>query len=221
MKVMQIKMNKTLLRLVILAVVLAGIAAVVIYRDQLNAEVLEQWVNDLGALGPLVFIAIYAIGTVIFFPGSVITLAGGALFGPVWGTVYNLVGATIGATAAFLISRYLAGDWAEEKSGGRVKQLKKGVEAEGWHFIAFVRLVPLFPFNVLNFALGLTRIKLSHYVVTSFICMLPGTFAYTYLGYVGREAAAGGHGLIQKSLIALAALAVVAFIPRFIKRLKK
>ncbi|WP_461483243.1 VTT domain-containing protein [Porticoccus sp.] len=214
-------MHKTLLRIFILGLVVAGIAAAVIYRDALSAEALEHWVADFGAAGPLVFMLIYAVGTVLFLPGSVITLAGGALFGPVWGTLYNLTGATLGATLAFLIARYLAGDWVEQKSGGRIKQLKNGVETEGWRFVAFVRLVPLFPFNVLNYALGLTRISLSHYVIASYLCMLPGALAYTYLGYAGREAITGGEGMIQKGLLALALLAVVAFLPRLIAKLRE
>jgi len=158
---------------------------------------------------------------VFFLPGSALTLAGGALFGPVWGTLYNLTGATLGATLAFLVARYLASGWVEKKTGGRLKQLKEGVEGEGWRFVAFVRLVPLFPFNLLNYALGLTRIKLSHYVLATYVCMLPGALAYTYLGYAGREAVAGGEGLIQKGMLALALLALVAFLPRLIGRLRQ
>jgi len=150
-----------------------------------------------------------------------LTLAGGSLFGPVLGTFVNLTGATLGATIAFLISRYLASDWVEEKSGGRLKRLKEGVESEGWRFVAFVRLVPIFPFNLLNYALGLTRIRLLHYVIASYLCMLPGAIAYTYLGYAGREAVAGGEGLIQKGLLALALLAAVAFLPRMIAHFRR
>ena len=95
----------------------------------------------------------------------------------------------------------------------------EGVEAEGWRFVAFVRLVPLFPFNLLNYTLGLTRIRLFHYVVTSFVCMLPGAIAYTYLGYAGRNAVTGGEGTIRNILLASGFIAVVAFLPGFIKRL--
>ena len=214
-------MTKSLLRLLVLGLVLAGIAVAVIYRDSLNAAALEQWVAGFGAAGPLVFMLLYALGTVLFLPGSVITLAGGAIFGPLWGTVYNLTGATLGALLAFLIARYLAADWVERRAGGRVARLKQGVEGEGWRFVAFVRLVPLFPFNALNFALGLTRIRLSHYVIASYVCMLPGALAYTYLGYVGREAVGGGEGLMQKGLLALALLAAVSFLPGLIARLRQ
>ncbi|MEN8212881.1 MAG: VTT domain-containing protein [Pseudomonadota bacterium] len=203
-----------------LALILAGISLAVLYRDAFDAQLLAQWIERAGAAGPLLFILIYAIGTVVFLPGSVLTLAGGALFGPVLGTLYNLTGATIGATLAFLVARYLASDWVEQKTGGRLKQLKQGVENEGWRFVAFVRLVPLFPFNLLNYALGLTRLQLTHYIIASFLFMLPGALAYTYLGYAGREAIAGGEGLIQKGLLALALLAAAAFLPRLVSRLR-
>lgn len=214
-------MNKTLLRMLVALFLVAGIGTMLAYRDHVDAMALELWIAGLGIAGPIVFMLIYAVGTVFFFPGSVLTLAGGAIFGPVWGTLYNLTGATIGAAFAFLVARYLASDWVEMKSAGRLGQIKKGVEGEGWRFVAFVRLVPLFPFNVLNYALGLTRIRLSTYVITSYITMLPGAIAYTYLGYVGREAIAGSEGMIQKSLLALALLAVVSFLPGLIGRLRR
>jgi uncharacterized membrane protein YdjX (TVP38/TMEM64 family)/rhodanese-related sulfurtransferase/sulfur relay (sulfurtransferase) complex TusBCD TusD component (DsrE family) len=209
-----------LLRILLLAVLVAAIGVAVYYRSALSTQALESWVQQFGAAGPLVFMAVYAIGTVLFLPGSVLTLAGGALFGPVWGTFYNLTGATLGAMLAFLIARYLASDWIHRKAGGWSKQLIEGVEMEGWRFIAFVRLVPLFPFNLLNYALGLTRIPLLHYIVASYLFMLPGAIAYTYLGYAGREAVAGGEGIIQKGLLALALLSVAMFLPRLVKRLR-
>jgi uncharacterized membrane protein YdjX (TVP38/TMEM64 family) len=199
----------------------AGLALALLYRDRFDAAALEAWIKEAGIAAPLLFMLIYALAAVLFLPGSVITIAGGALFGPVLGTIYNLTGATLGAALAFLIARYLASDWVARKAGGRVKQLIDGVESEGWRFVAFVRLVPLFPFNLLNYSLGLTRLKFSHYLIATYLFMLPGTLAYTYLGYVGREAAAGGEGLVRKALLALALLAVAAFLPRLIKTLKK
>ena len=213
--------RQNLIKLLLLVGLATGIALAVAYRDSFNIEALESWVKDSGMLAPIVFMLVYALATVFFLPGSVITLAGGALFGPVLGTLYNLTGATIGATLAFLVSRYLASDWVAEKAGGRVKQVINGVEAEGWRFVAFTRLVPLFPFNLLNYVLGLTKIPLLQYIIASFIFMLPGGFAYTYIGYAGKEAVGGGDGLVQKILIALALLAVVAFLPRLVSRIRK
>ncbi|MBU0498815.1 MAG: VTT domain-containing protein [Gammaproteobacteria bacterium] len=203
-------------------VLLAGaIVLALIYRDRLDAAELERLVAGAGVAGPLLFMLIYALATVLFLPGSVLTLAGGALFGPVLGTFYNLTGATAGAVLAFLAARFFAAGWVERKAGGRLKQLKEGVEAEGWRFVAFVRLVPLFPFNLLNYALGLTRIPLGQYLVASYLFMLPGALGYTYLGYAGREALAGGEGLIQKGLLALALLGGVAFLPRLAGRMRR
>jgi uncharacterized membrane protein YdjX (TVP38/TMEM64 family)/rhodanese-related sulfurtransferase len=209
------------LRLALIAALATGIVVAALYRDQLNLEAIKAWVVDAGMAAPLLFIALYALATVFFLPGSVLTLAGGALFGPILGTLINLTGATLGATLAFVIARYVGADWVQRRIGGRLARLKSGVEAEGWRFVAFVRLVPLFPFNLLNYALGLTRIRLSHYVAASFVFMLPGAIAYTYLGYAGREAVAGGEGLVQKILLALALLAVVAFLPRLVARLRQ
>jgi uncharacterized membrane protein YdjX (TVP38/TMEM64 family) len=214
-------MNNRVVRIGVLLLLVAGILLAILYRDRFDVAALEVWINEAGIWAPLLFMAVYAVAAVFFLPGSLLTLAGGALFGPVLGTFYNLTGATIGATLAFLIARYLASDWVADKTGGRLKQLVNGVQSEGWRFVAFTRLVPLFPFNLLNYALGLTRIKLSHYLIATYICMLPGAFAYTYLGYAGREAVGGGEGMIQKALLALALLAVVAFLPRLIGRLRR
>ncbi len=214
-------MNPTRLsRIALIALLALGITLAIEQRDSFDAASIETWLDGYGTAAPLLFVLLYALATVFFFPGSVMTLAGGALFGPAWGTLYSLSGATLGAGIAFLMARHMAGDWVAAKTGGRIKQLVDGVEQEGWRFVAFVRLVPLFPFNLLNYALGLTRIRFSHYLVTSFICMAPGGFAYTYLGYAGREAIAGGENTIQKGLLALALLAVVIFLPRLVQHLR-
>jgi uncharacterized membrane protein YdjX (TVP38/TMEM64 family)/rhodanese-related sulfurtransferase len=208
--------GKTLLRVTGLLLLATAVSMALWQGRSLDVAFIVRQVGELGALAWLAFMIFYALATVLFLPGSILTLAGGSLFGPVLGTFVNLTGATLGATLAFLLSRYLASDWVERKTGGRLKQLKDGVEGEGWRFVAFVRLVPLFPFNLLNYALGLTRIRLLHYLIATYVCMLPGAIAYTYLGYAGREAAAGGEDLVHKALLALALLAVAAFLPRLI-----
>ncbi len=210
-----------MMRVAVSLLLVFAVTLAILYRERFDVAALETWVRDAGAVAPLLFILVYALAAVLFLPGSVLTLAGGALFGPVLGTLYNLAGASLGATLAFLIARYLASGWVAERAGGRVKQLINGVEAEGWRFVAFVRLVPLFPFNLLNYALGLTRLRLLPYVVATALFMLPGAVAYTYLGYAGREAVAGGEGMIRKGMMALALLAVVAFLPRLIGALRR
>jgi uncharacterized membrane protein YdjX (TVP38/TMEM64 family)/rhodanese-related sulfurtransferase len=164
---------------------------------------------------------LYAVATVAFVPGAIFSLIGGALFGPLWGSIWNLLGATFGATLSFLVARYIVGDWVERKSGGLLKRLIEGVDAEGWRFVAFVRLVPLFPFNLSNYVLGLTRIPLHHYVIATFICMAPGAVAYTWLGHAGRAALTGEADTVRYGLLALGLLAAIALLPRLIGRMRK
>ena len=172
----------------------------------------------MGAVAPVAFVAIYAIAAVLFVPGSALTLGAGALFGPIAGALYSLAGATIGATLAFLLARYLVGDWVRRRTGQRLAELVEGIEREGWRFVAFVRLVPLFPYNVLNYALGLTRIRLVPYVAATLVCMAPGAAAYSYLGYAGGAALGGGGKAVKAGLWALALLGLVALLPAFVRR---
>jgi uncharacterized membrane protein YdjX (TVP38/TMEM64 family) len=212
--------RSVLIRGGVLLALAAGIAFAAQYRDALDVETLSIKLDGLGVWAPVAFIALFALATVGSLPGMVFALAGGAMFGPVWGTLYNLTGATIGAVLAFLAARYVASGWVRAKTGPRLERIMRGVEDEGWRFVAFTRLVPLFPFNLLNYALGLTRIPLTQYTIATAVCMAPGALAYTYLGHAGREAAAGSETAIRNGLIALGLLAVVMFLPRLIKKIR-
>ncbi|MCZ6628299.1 MAG: TVP38/TMEM64 family protein [SAR324 cluster bacterium] len=205
-------------KLALLALVVTGIVLALTYREQLSPDKLEALIAVLGVWAPLAYIGLWLVAPPLLVPGLAVSVAGGALFGPCWGAVYTLGGATGGAALAFLLARYLAGDWVERKAKGQLGRIKAGVEAEGWMFVAFTRLVPLFPFNLLNYAFGLTRIPLRIFVIVSLICMAPGTAAYTYLGYAGREALVGGEDLIRKGVIAVAVLAALVFIPLFLRK---
>jgi uncharacterized membrane protein YdjX (TVP38/TMEM64 family) len=197
----------------------AGWAAV--HRDQINLATIDAWLGSLGPWAPIGYVILYALATVAFVPGVAFSLVGGALFGPVWGTLWNLAGAVIGAILAFLIARYVAGDWVTRKAGGLLKRLIEGVDAEGWRFVAFVRLVPLFPFNLSNYVLGLTRVPLHHYVIASLVCMVPGAIAYTWLGHAGRGALTGETDAVRYGLLALGLLAAIALLPRLIGQLRR
>lgn len=205
---------------VLVAVLAAAIVWLALHRDLAQPATVQRELQRFGGWVPILFILVDSMGAVLFVPGSVLTIAGGALFGPVRGTLWNLTGATLGATLAFLIARHIAYDWIAAWSGERLGRLMRGIEDEGWRFVAFVRLVPLFPFNLVNYAFGLTRISLPEYLVPSFVCMTPGALAYTCVGYAGREAASGQTGAISKASLPLMLLAVVAFLPRLIRRLR-
>ncbi len=216
-------MSRPALFRTLLLAILLGAAALGwwVLEGRLNPAAIEEAIGKLGWLGPLMFVAGFALATILFVPGSIFGLAGGILFGPLWGTLWNLAGGTLGATGAFLFTRYIAGNWIAAKAQGRLKAVLSGVEAEGWRFVALTRLVPIVPFNVLNYALGLTRIPLSQYLVSTLVCMLPGTAAYAWLGHAGRAAMQGNSDAMRYGALGLAALALVVFIPHLIRRLKQ
>jgi uncharacterized membrane protein YdjX (TVP38/TMEM64 family) len=141
------------------------------------------WVQQLGPWGVLVYILLYNLATVFFIPGSLLTLGGGAIYGLGWGTVYVFTAATLGAILAFLIGRYVAKDWVDHKIAGNpsFQAIANAVSTNGFKIVLLTRLSPIFPFNLLNYAFGVTRVSLKDYSLGS-IGMLPGTVMYVYLG---------------------------------------
>lgn len=175
-------------------------------------------IRDLGVLGGVAFVGLYTAAAVAFVPGSLLTLAAGATFGLAWGTAWVLLGATMGAAAAFLVARYLARGWVESRLGGnaRFEALDRAIAADGFRIVFLLRLSPVFPFNALNYLLGLTRVRFPHYVAAS-AGMLPGTLLYVYYGKVAGDVAAlaaGGAGAPRGAgywtVLALGLLATVA-----------
>jgi uncharacterized membrane protein YdjX (TVP38/TMEM64 family) len=154
------------------------------------------WIAGSGLFGPVIFIVIYILACVLLIPGSILTLGAGFVFGVVKGTVIVWVAATLGATAAFLVGRYLARDWVSEKidANPRFKAIDEAVAREGWKIVGLVRLSPVFPFNLLNYMFGLTRVSLRHYFFASWIGMLPGTVMYVYIGSLAGDLATLGAG---------------------------
>lgn len=187
-----------------------------------------SWVDSLGFWAPLVFVLGYALCTVAFVPGSLLTMAGGVLFGLVGGTAYVLVGALLGASLAFLISRYLARGMIESRlaDNERFELIDTAVAKEGLKIVFLLRLVPFFPFVWLNYGLGLTQVQLRHYVIGS-LGMLPGTFLYVYYGKAigslaslaqGETAEQGDERWIFLALGLVAAIAVTSVITRIAKK---
>ena len=164
---------------------LAAIAAVVFLGRELGGLVMQfaSWVESLGWWGPVAFIAGYVLATVAMAPGSVLTLAGGAIFGLVQGTIYVVIGSWTGASLAFLVSRYAARAAVERRLENRPRfaRIDRAVGREGFKIVTLLRLSPIFPFNLLNYALGLTRVRFSEYLAAC-VGMIPGTFLYVYYG---------------------------------------
>lgn len=186
------------------------------------------WINHLGSVGAIAYIMLYLVATVAFLPGSIITLGGGAIFGVILGTLYVLIGASLGATAAFLIGRYLARDWVYQRIAGNEKfrKIDEAVSQEGFKIVFLTRLSPIFPFSLLNYALGVTGVSLRDYLL-GFLGMIPGTVMYVYLGSLaGTFALMGTNAQPTNSSIEwamriiglLATVAVTVFVTRIARK---
>ncbi|HEV7669837.1 MAG TPA: TVP38/TMEM64 family protein [Thermoanaerobaculia bacterium] len=219
--------------LLLIVVALAAIAGLVLGGKQLSGAVLRfaEWVQNLGAWGPLVFILGYIAATVAFAPAFLLTLAAGVIFGLVKGALYTFVGATVGASLAFLIARYGARRAIEKKIAGNPKfaAIDRAVSKEGLKIVSLLRLSPFFPFNLLNYALGLTKVRFVDYLLACF-AMIPGTILYVYYGTaagtlakVASGEAGGGQGATKwiYGLGLLATLIVTTFITRLANKALK
>lgn len=181
----------------VLALLAAGVAVLLTQYDARTLlEGLLLRVHGLGPWAPAAFIAAYIAACVLFIPGALLTLGAGALFGVVMGTVYVSIASVAGATASFLIGRYFARDWVAQKlqTNARFAAVSAAVGREGWKIVVLTRLSPVFPFNLLNYAFGITEVRLRDYVVASWIGMLPGTVMYVYIGSLAGSLAGLGTG---------------------------
>lgn len=152
---------------------------------------IERVVREAGVLAPVAYVALYAVLTVLLFPGAIITAAGGALFGSVQGTLLTVVGATLGATGAFAVGRRLGREQVERIAGKRVGRLDAWMEEHGFLAVLYTRLIPVVPFNILNYAAGIAGLRLRDYVIATAIGIVPGTFAYAELGHSLTSCVAG------------------------------
>lgn len=211
------RLTRILFLLVLVAAILAiRFTGMTRYLDQ---DILRHAIESHGTIAPVIYVLIYTIAPSLFLPGLPITIAGGILFGPVWGVVYTIIGATAGACVAFIISRYIARDWVEKKvKGPKLRRLDEGVEQHGWKIVAFTRLIPLFPFNLLNYAFGLTKIKFLHYAIASFIFMLPATIAFIVFSSSLLDVIRGK--ISPAFVIGLALVILISLIPLFYRRYK-
>jgi len=174
-----------------------------------------QWVEGLGLAGGVAFIALYIVAAVAFLPGSILTLGAGAVFGVGLGAIYVFIGATLGAIAAFLVGRYLARGWVSKTIAGKPNfaAIDQAVANEGFKIVLLTRLSPLFPFNLLNYAFGITGVSLNAYALGS-IGMLPAIVLYVYIGSLAGDLARIGteptHPAIPWAIRLIGLMATVA-----------
>jgi uncharacterized membrane protein YdjX (TVP38/TMEM64 family) len=189
------KLSKSRLvsKLKLIVIASSVIIAIAISRYFHFPELLQTalaWFDSLGFAGSIAFIVIYNIATLLFIPGSLLSSAGGCLFGMGWGSVYVLIAAVLGATWAFLCGRYLSRAWVYRKISKypQFQAIDRAIAREGWKIVLLTRLSPIFPFNLLNYAFGVTQVSFKDYLIGSF-GMIPGAVMYVYLGALAGDLA--------------------------------
>lgn len=210
----------------LLAAAALALAAVRVFDVQGQLRDALAAVERMGLPGVLLFIGVYVLACVFFVPGTVLTLGAGAVYGVVRGTLIVSAASTLGAAAAFLTGRYLARGWVEKKLAGNEKfrAVDEAVGREGWKIVGLTRLSPLFPFNLLNYAFGLTGVRFGHYFLASWIGMLPGTVMYVYLGSLAGSLAGVGAERSRTPgewALYLAGLAATVAVTVFVTRLAR
>ncbi|MBI4115187.1 MAG: TVP38/TMEM64 family protein [Candidatus Omnitrophica bacterium] len=219
-------MNK-ITRFIILVAVILVVGLVVRYTPLSQYFTKEQIVSFLESLrgqwwGPFIFIAIYSVGCVVALPGSLLTLAGGAVFGTAWGTLYNVIASNLGASLAFFAARYLGRDFVKSfLKGGKLAELDEQIGRSGFKTIFRLRLIPIVPFNGLNFGAGFSAVRYRDYLLASVIGMLPGTFIYTYFADALLEGVQGASRAAFLNLILAGVLLIfISFLPSIYKKIK-
>jgi uncharacterized membrane protein YdjX (TVP38/TMEM64 family) len=206
--------------LIFLLMLIAVIVAVRAFhlQDYVEEQRLRRFIASFGIWGPIIYLTVWTLAPALFLPGLPITLAGGVLFGPFWGVVYTGLGATLGATLAFLVARYLARDWvAAQLAGTKLGSLDDKVAQHGWKIVAFTRLIPVFPYFLLNYAFGLTRISLGAYVIATF---LPCSWTVAFV-YFSSHILDIIQGKISRGfVIGVILVALVSLIPVIYKKIK-
>lgn len=214
-----------LVGLVLAVLLFIGLSLTLPIRDYIHS--LLQWVQDIGMWGPVVVILFYIVSCLAFLPGFIVTLGAGFLFELILGTITVSIGSTLGACAAFLVGRTVARDWIAEKVAGNAKfrAIDDAVGREGFKIVLLIRLSPIFPFNLINYAFGLTRVSFWRYAVASWIGMIPGTIMYVYIGSGLRSLAEVAAGEVERGpaqrLFFWVGLAVTVAVAVFVTRLAR
>jgi len=187
--------RRNFFKMIAVALMVAGVLSASMVFDVRHAlDGFLEWIQTQGAWGAVLFVLAYVLATVLFLPGFILTLGGGFVFGVAKGAILVSIGSTLGATTAFLIGRHLARDWVAAKVEGnpQFRRIDEAVAREGWRIVGLIRLSPIFPFNLLNYTFGLTKVLFRHYVVASWAGMLPGTILYVYIGSLAGDLATVG-----------------------------
>ncbi|MBM7707581.1 putative membrane protein YdjX (TVP38/TMEM64 family) [Chryseomicrobium aureum] len=177
----------------------------------LSAEGIKTWIESLGPWAPVVYIVIYALRPLVFFPASVLTLTGGVLFGAWFGTLYTLIGATLSAVVGYVMAERLSKLWSSSAPNDRLQKAKRQMEENGFIYVVWFRLVPFLNFDVVSYVAGLARVKWLPFILATVIGMFPGTVAYNFLG---GSLIAGDWRVIVAALTVVVLFTVISLIVR-------
>ncbi len=215
--------QKILRGLLILLLLAAFVLALLWVRQSGLLPRALAWISSLGPWGPIMFILMYIVVAVLLVPASILTFGAGIVFGMAYGSIYVMVAATAASTFAFLIGRHFARDWVERKLGNnqKFKLLDEAAAREGWKIVALVRIAPVFPFGLMSYGFGITRVPFWHYFAATF-AMIPGTLMYIYFGTLVGDLAGLEKGIKSppwvKWTIFVLAVIVTTYAARFARR---
>jgi uncharacterized membrane protein YdjX (TVP38/TMEM64 family) len=204
-------------RALALALIVAGTAYVVANHAAFDPLELARTLGAARA-APLLFLALHVAASLLFLPRTVLAIAAGLVFGMGWGLVWATAGSVLGAVAGFLVARYLNAGFIEPESLPRIGPILERAEAGGWRAVAALRLIPVLPHSLANYALGLTRLSIGSYTLGSLLGQLPMTFASVDLGVAGGRAWAGASNWLAPTLVGLAVLVASLLLPRLARQ---
>jgi len=204
-------------QMLVAVLIVAAIAGAWHWRDEFDPLVLARLMRGYPA-APLVFLALHVVASLTFLPRTLLGFAAGIVFGVWWGLAWASLGGVVGAVAGFLVARYVHAGLFERKQWSRVTALLERAENGGWRMVALIRLVPVIPHGLANYALGLTRVRLGDYALGSLLGQLPTTIAAVNLGAAGERAMRGTGNWLLPTLIGVAALGLTILIPALARR---
>lgn len=173
---------------------------------------IRDWILSFGWIAPILYIVLYTIRPLVLFPASVLSLTGGLAFGALWGTVFTVIGATLGAVLSFLVVRYMGKNLNQKSWTGNWSKLEKNLVEKGFTYVLILRLIPLVPFDLISYAAGVSKIRLRAFVYGTLFGIIPGTFAYNFLG------ASFTKGSLREIIIAAIVFLAALVIPLMFKK---
>ncbi|AJD89747.1 hypothetical protein JMA_04300 [Jeotgalibacillus malaysiensis] len=197
---------------ILIAVIVAGLIILNQTVLDLSPERIRNWILSVGVLAPILYVVLYTFRPFILFPASVLSLAGGLAFGPLYGTLLTITGATAGAILAFMFAKKAGAKRVEEKLGQRGEKLQHQLEHNGFLIVLLLRLVPIFNFDLISYTAGASKVRLLPFALATVIGIAPGTFAYTFLGF------STGSNSAQTIILAVTIFAVILIIPLLFRK---